>query len=640
MEKVGKVVFAGYTYGRVKEMLGAPIEDLSPAMAVTVPYIMKAAQSDALANGPFREAVRRSVHFSMCNPLFRALAGGNQLQHMEEALMHSINFAWHYLVESGLIKHNGAPTLKSSIVDKLFYLVPNCFILANLIGDVQNPGGGLQTLSRNVGSSELKGRLIQMLIYLLQPVPVGNDKRALDDLHPDLKSAWHSYNEQVLDLLVNYGICQGERISERGLPLGGPCFPRTALIRDGQEDQAIQEWLSNASLTYHARSAFAAISGLGDDFLSIKDIELSGKEGLFVHRGIIPAGDPHHHVLRTVWEVIQQQRLDIQDAEWNNDYVLETKTMIERFDKQLRSVEVCLEGLKSAFDDAIRANDLALVGEDERATKRGRYIISTFLDAIKEAEKKIRVAQSLAVDGPGVMAYVPCEQPKRSQGPRGIDFDQEEEDDREETAGKWKEEDVRAYIFDPRVALQQFQFLDQRVDIKPADVATIKDAITGEDQWKKHEGQRIEYTYDRAARKHTAETYREPSRKMRGTAIDKNHNQRDPKTRRFKKPDWYIEFDHSQDKLKSLWLDPQNAIVPTTTLKLYRSAFRLHQPINYYHGAPVTFDLELFPKGEKCPTYPIITLYTSQGDNASTSLPVHLTHPFCPWFISLLHHRQ
>ena len=620
LEKVGNVVFVGFRYETIKELLGAPLKELSPKLPVTLSYIMKASQSETLTEAISRSSVRESMNSTMCNPLFRALTDEHRLQFLEEALMHSVLFAWHFLVELGFILPDGKTVLRSELVDKLYYLEPNCFVLAHLIGDVENPRGGLQKLyeqafklpfqARKPNSKmrkknpdryhklveeaeagpkkDFKEQLLRLLIYTLSPVPISGGERAVPGgLHPAIRGSWKDYNSKVTGLLTRYGIRQGERISERGLPLDDSGL--IDLDHGGgaasDELRALRDYLQGYRVQAHARSSFTALSGRGDDFANVLDMELSSKEGLFVNPDMIPAVDPNEHVLGTTWRVIQEQ-----DFVSSDGYDKQIKKRADNFMKHVKSVGVCLRSQLKVYNQK-----LAPAGGSRRhyVTEDGKKILEMVLEVTEEAVRSIRIAQSKVVDGEGVVVYVPRNHP---QAPKAdVDSKEAEEegdDDEEKEMATNRKDRIKIRIFNPRYgdgdSTSKSAFLDEIAYVDPSDVDGLPD-------WQVHRGQRVWYRYDKELRKGLASVHPKATRRITGTVvavqvgthIDEYGRSR-PKTKSC------IEYDHTDGPSPNLWLQSRDH-----HLALHWSAYRSSQPIKHYPGAPVVFDLEWIPRGKK-----------------------------------------
>ena len=250
------------------------------------------------------------------------------------------------------------------------------------------------------------------------------------------RRAWEGFNRSVLELIVRYLQSQGEMITEEALPLTQNLKlvrPRRDLLlthdaatggsangsaTDSAIDSAEQfvnfvdgfyKWVAENGLftgVPMARSAFTSLSGSDDKFLSVSDMKLSVKEGVFVSAGMIPIRDPPAKVrasLKMVYDEGSYTNAELEDNDIKvrsnfysshysshySPYYFYLKVRSDNFSGDLKKF-TC--SAKLMFDEAKKRmfSDQKVTAENNREVKVGCAVAGFMLSVFERIETGFR----------------------------------------------------------------------------------------------------------------------------------------------------------------------------------------------------------------------------------------------------------
>ena len=314
------MVFVGFTTSSAKRLLTAPLPSLAAQIPTTPSFILRASEASNHAPDHRQETIDDSLLAPISQPLFEYLLPTPARRDVfRQGLSHSVMLALSFACKNGFLQCDGTPTVKGDLIGSIYYREPSCFFLAHLISQLEvqahRAPPGLKGLLSDLGpelpederKKRLRDRLVDVLIYTLQPVPASSHARDnLEPLHHSVRSAWEDWNKGVFQLFMSYMKQIGSRIDETGLPLSWSRFPpRPGSSNHTEASSFVQSWLKPRQRTVLARSLFAALSGKGDEFSSLLDMELSSKEGVFTSSMMIPAQAPPFLVKNAMRKVIE-----------------------------------------------------------------------------------------------------------------------------------------------------------------------------------------------------------------------------------------------------------------------------------------------------------------------------------------------
>ena len=145
-------------------------------------------------------------------------------------------------------------------------------------------------------------------IVYLPPMPEAaskilrsHNKNTLDIFATYAKTfaAQHIKEEERYLPFTNTAIGSAPAISMNGKTLNGCTISNGSAGHDSDEDRTPSIDILPSLPAPHARSAFFALSGLGDDFETIEDLCSSTREGVFLESAVIPHLELHPDETRT-----------------------------------------------------------------------------------------------------------------------------------------------------------------------------------------------------------------------------------------------------------------------------------------------------------------------------------------------------
>jgi hypothetical protein len=430
-ESIGKVYFVGLEPSSIIQKMCLPLDQLKPQLAISTSYLLSCSILKATCHSSDSQWVHALIMSTLTQPLYKHLITSRHTQHLfDQALVHSCFFTWSFLNQRGYLQFDGSPTLKCDLPHRLHYLEPQCFILTELLTDclelfpschISTQVGRKVTLldlidDELVGTSfdkvnllspaqrQLYGHLedviLSFLNHTLSQSGVNRKRRDTNEvhLHPIIKRAWRNYSSEVMQLFVSYLRGIGSNLTERHLPL---CEQRV----EGDEKTGLRwDYVPPAHSTGHydhlgqwfqqqreesevpslplARSVFAALSHPHDQFLSIHELTMTVKDGLFVSERILPSRDYPSHVHIRIEKVYHSQSFKNIKEKYND---VDVETACETFSKGIRCVRAFLQKILGTHSESM----------SRHLSGKARVLFQTINCVITKFERSLSVARGL-----------------------------------------------------------------------------------------------------------------------------------------------------------------------------------------------------------------------------------------------------
>jgi hypothetical protein len=338
---IGNVYFAGFNIHTIMRKMCLPMDALSPQLAITPAVLLRLTARCCAPQDQEKKWIDNLALRVLTNPLFRCLIETDSRREMfEQALVHSCFFSWSFFYERGYLKSTGQPTMKCDLPIRIYYMDPECFILAEMLTDCVDsshsvssvtllalvPGSGSKALANK---DELDMAVLAILDYLLGRGNVRHSRFAADyRLNDVVQQIWYDYSVNVFKQYTGYMQALSANMIDRGLPLDLP-----------QSVDQFLRWSRERGLAVtsdiHARAPQACLSGRGDDFSSVEEMIMCGKDGIFASSNVIPTSDPTPHVHHRIKCVYTTGKFA------QDDY--DGEKVIEKFSSTLQAVLASIE---------------------------------------------------------------------------------------------------------------------------------------------------------------------------------------------------------------------------------------------------------------------------------------------------------
>ncbi|KAE8449822.1 hypothetical protein EG329_007299 [Mollisiaceae sp. DMI_Dod_QoI] len=318
---LGNVVFQSISRERAARLLSSKLPELTGHFPITTTLVLRLF---TLLNdsGNSKYAVQ-SVNSLLSQP--RLYLGG---QSFKEQVLHHLRFSIEYLRRNDLLGPQGEPVNFTSCVSHLYYTENSSFAFHALL-----KGGYFHTLCADIDTKTtiVLYKMMLVLSHLFgrrlvretdDPEQAEKIKRSssmvyLPSMPEDAANILRAHNKDTLNVFTTYVKTFAEqhvKKEERYLPLthtpvgkpsrganGKPANGNTKANGDAKKYAAQSEAIDFLpSLPKpHARSAFVALSGLGDEFSTIEDLCSSTPEGVFLEAAVVPHLELHPDETRT-----------------------------------------------------------------------------------------------------------------------------------------------------------------------------------------------------------------------------------------------------------------------------------------------------------------------------------------------------
>ncbi|KAH8687441.1 hypothetical protein BGZ60DRAFT_393597 [Tricladium varicosporioides] len=321
---LGNVVFQGISKERASRLMSSKLPELTGHFPITTTLVLRLF---ALLNGSDNSKYAvTAINSLLSQP--RLYLGG---QSFKEQVLHHLRFSIEYLRRNELLGPGGEPVNYAGCVSHLYFTENSSFAFHALLR-----GGYFHTLCTDIDSKTEAATqaVLQEIVLVLSHLFGRRVCRVVDDpeeaerIHrspskvyldpmPDVATQiLRKHNKDTLNVFTTYVktfATQHVKEEENSLPLTRIPVGLAALSAksgiqrpngNAQVNETVKEAATNIdflpSLSIpQARSAFVALSGLGDEFTTIEDLCSSSREGVFLEAAVIPHLEIHPDESRT-----------------------------------------------------------------------------------------------------------------------------------------------------------------------------------------------------------------------------------------------------------------------------------------------------------------------------------------------------
>mmetsp|Transcript_26812 Transcript_26812/g.70420 ORF Transcript_26812/g.70420 Transcript_26812/m.70420 type:complete len:1869 (+) Transcript_26812:171-5777(+) len=275
-----------------------------------------------------QEAVKRLVTYPLFDPVMSQLAEGTGLAGAQIA--HCFRFSIDYLMANGLLTKGGKGQLEpndlGAFIAHLYFTEPANFAFHSLL--TADEGRLLARLCKP--SPDREEKLMAILCHFFNrkglpkgtarcirecpqaALPKGPSKVVLDDLQTlgDLvdtesgpvregqlvQNVLRQHNETSLRTLVNYWACfvhayEAELGSDDYLPFSGLHLQQSSATECKTARYGVNKFFASLQIRPRVRSAFVALSGVGDKFETLQELCDTSRRGVYLDPKMLPVFD-------------------------------------------------------------------------------------------------------------------------------------------------------------------------------------------------------------------------------------------------------------------------------------------------------------------------------------------------------------
>ncbi|RDL40340.1 p-loop containing nucleoside triphosphate hydrolase [Venustampulla echinocandica] len=294
---LGNVVFQGISKERASRLLSSKLPELTGHFPITTTLVLRLF---TLLNGSNTSPYAvKAINSLLSQP--RLYLGGDSFK---EQVLHHLRFSIEYLRRNELLSPRGEPVNFTSCVSHLYFTENSSFAFHALLR-----GGYFHQLCADIDTQP--DTILQKMILVLSHLFGRRVCREIDDpeeaekikaspsivylppMPEEATEILRRHNKDTLDIFTTYAKTFAEQHAkgeEQRLPL--------THTEVGPEEPSTANFLPSLP-TPHARSAFVALSGLGDDFVTIEDLCSSTRDGVFLESAVVPHLEIHPDETRT-----------------------------------------------------------------------------------------------------------------------------------------------------------------------------------------------------------------------------------------------------------------------------------------------------------------------------------------------------
>ncbi|KAK0102274.1 hypothetical protein ONS95_005896 [Cadophora gregata] len=316
---LGNVVFQGLSEERASRLLSSRLPEMTGHFPITTTLVLRL--FTLLNDSKSSPYAVKAINSLLSQP--RLYMGG---QSFKEQVLHHLRFSIEYLRRNELLGPKGEPVNFTSCVSHLYFTENSSFAFHALL-----KGGYFHVLCADIDTKT--DVVLQTMILVLSHLFGRRVTREVDDpeeaekikrspsivylppMPEDAATILRKHNKDTLDIFTTYVktfAAQHVKDDERYLPLTHTHVGLAPPPVNGANGKAVANGKTNGVKaeesvvgflptlpTPHARSAFVALSGLGDDFTTIEDLCTSTREGVFLESAVIPHLELHPDETRT-----------------------------------------------------------------------------------------------------------------------------------------------------------------------------------------------------------------------------------------------------------------------------------------------------------------------------------------------------
>ncbi|TNY21481.1 DEAD/DEAH box helicase [Rhodotorula diobovata] len=310
---VGNVLFVGVRLDRIQRLLLSKLPKLGGTFPLTTTLLLRLnnliygsrpeEEEDTRKKRKYEEEdttpdlPKMSVETLLDLPqlaVSHASVTGNR-----EQTRHFARFAIEYLRRSGLLDEDGTPKTLYGVTSALYPEEPSNFALAALLrsGELHKVAAGIDSKP-----DETLQTMLLTLAWLFgrvhrrkqSPETVRKTRNStslivLPQLPPQIRAVLDAHHRSVLSVFSTYA---KEFAQQNPDKLGSddvlPLSARKAVGSSEAADSAFASKLRQTELAFESRSAFAALSGHGDDFASVNELSRTARAGVVLYNHAVP----------------------------------------------------------------------------------------------------------------------------------------------------------------------------------------------------------------------------------------------------------------------------------------------------------------------------------------------------------------
>ncbi|GAA5927004.1 uncharacterized protein JCM15063_000429 [Sporobolomyces koalae] len=293
-DNIGNVLFVGVRLDRIQRLMLSKLPKLGGTFPLTTTLLLRL--NNLIWGSEGAKLPNMSVETMLDLPRL-SVSTGNDSNNRDQT-RHFARFAIEYLRRAGLLEQDGVPKTLYGLTSALYPEEPSNFALAALLRS-----GVLHDLADKV-TTDPDGTLRTMLVVLAwlfgtvhrrrqSPETLRSTRNStslivLPPLPAEIRAALDAHHRAVLAVFSTYAKEYAEQNAEQlgeddALPLS-----QRKVTPSGAADAAFASKLRQTELEVESRSVFAATSGHGDNFSSIKDLARSARSGVTLQQHAIP----------------------------------------------------------------------------------------------------------------------------------------------------------------------------------------------------------------------------------------------------------------------------------------------------------------------------------------------------------------
>ncbi|KAI1364578.1 hypothetical protein F5Y08DRAFT_204635 [Xylaria arbuscula] len=368
---LGNVVFANVGRTRVNELISSRLPDLKGHFPLTTTLVIRLL---GLVNAAGQSSFVSGVVESLLTQN-RLYLGGEEAG---KSIQHHLRFSIEYLQRQHLLSADGKPINFAGLVGHLYFTENAVFAFHSLL-----KSGYFHRLCSNihkdtVGTLRSMGLVMAHLFNRVRTpnLDVDSSSFALPRLPEEAEEILIRHNSETLEIFKTYASTFIEQylhdVPDRHLPF-------TKIAAGGEEPNMFK--LPGALPATKLRSPFSALSGLSDDFKSIRELCTDIRNGVFLEESAVPYIPIWPHDIATPFNSY------IYDFIKNGDYIALTRdNKIKQGDVWflLKDFSLVLATIVASLTNFVRADshtDEEMIGVDD-------------LDEIDECEPAAQIIET------------------------------------------------------------------------------------------------------------------------------------------------------------------------------------------------------------------------------------------------------
>ncbi|KAF8636971.1 hypothetical protein AX17_003132 [Amanita inopinata Kibby_2008] len=305
---LGNVVFCGLAMNRVQRLVLSKLPTLGGNFPLTSTLVLRLCN---LLHGSENAPVAvKAVQTALSLP---SISFGSEVG--KHQLLHHLRFSIEYLRRCHLLDDKGQPMNLYALVAHLYYTEPSNLALVALMHS-----GVLHKICCQSSLTNAKYDYIHLMSHLfgrryLSRVMMNSatisdlitrypSMVVLPPLPEDIRNALSKHNQEILNIFTSYVFAYTREHNSRLGPDDRLPLSRIQYANSGNpsvNESPLNQHLAKTAIPVIARSAFAANSGHGDEFHSVRELAQTVRDGVYLNEQAIPSmshligsGDEEH----------------------------------------------------------------------------------------------------------------------------------------------------------------------------------------------------------------------------------------------------------------------------------------------------------------------------------------------------------